>query len=136
MFMQFWAALWCPVLAGLSGYLLRGNFNGVTAGFLAYGVLAIGWQASRHYDRADYWASKLAMLKAEEAALQQALDAVSLVAVSAEDKQTLASAYRTRLAVLRIQRTALRAGYRSYKSAGVFGHFSERKGGLLPDATG
>jgi len=38
------------------------------------------------------------------------------------------------LALLQLKKKALRAGYKSYKSAGVFGHFAETKGGLLPDA--
>ena len=73
MFMHFWTGLWCPVLAGFAGYLLTHNVNGVTAGLMAYCVLAVFSWAARLYDRADFWASKMAMLRAEESALHLAL---------------------------------------------------------------
>jgi hypothetical protein len=134
MFIQFWAALWCPVCAGFSGYLLTGKTNGVFAGVLAYTVLVLSSQAARLDGRTDYWASKLAMLKAEEAELHRALAQLTPPPVSADDTSALTEAYRTRLALLQVQKKALRAGYLSPKSAGVLGHFSETKGGLLPDA--
>ncbi len=135
MFIQLWAGLWCPVLAGYAGYLLTHELNGVLGGVTAYTVLVLFSQATRLYDRADVWASKMAMLRAEERALQLALAAESRRAgPDAEGSSALIEAYRTRLALLEVRKTALRAGYRSYRAVGVLGHFSETKGGLLPDA--
>jgi hypothetical protein len=130
-----WAAIRCPAIAGLAGYLFTGKSSGVAAGILAYSALTLFSVAARQYSRNDYWASKMARLHAEEIALYQALAEESRRAVAEDhDTQALIGVYRARLGLLQVRKKALRAGYLSYKAAGVFSHFSERKGGLLPDA--
>jgi hypothetical protein len=74
------------------------------------------------------------MLHAEQLGLQAALaEEYRREVKGADDSRAIQDAYRVRLALLEISKMALRAGYLSQKSARPFSHFSEKRGGLLPD---
>jgi len=136
MWFETWSALVVPAMAAYAGYLLTGRPTGVALGFLVYAAFATFHFAARFRERRDYWASKLAMLKAETESLQEALaeaDARRAEAPLAHDSQVLIDAYRARLGLLQAQAKAVRAGYASQRKAGPLGHFSETQGGLLPD---
>ena len=128
--------LWLP-MSFLAGYELTGRQAAGVGGVLAYSLLFSFTQTMRLNEREDYWASKLAMLKAETKAVKGALaEAVGQRAAGAlpPENQVLIDAYRTRLALLEVSRSAIHAGYLSWEKAGSLGHWSETKGGLLPDA--
>ena len=134
-FYRIFATFFAPACFVYAGYQLTGTQGGGLAGLVAYSGLLTLSVAARVGQRQDYWASKSAKLKAEAKALRGALaeeHAKRASGTLAEDNQVIIDAYRSRLAVLQISTTALRAGYSSYKSAPL-GHFSEKKGGLLPD---
>lgn len=134
MFLQFWAGIWSPVLAGYAGYLFTGKYLGVFGGLLSYCAVMLASAAARQLSRNDYWASRVAELHAEQLGLQAALaEEYRREVKGGSDTRALQDAYRTRLALLEVSKKAVRAGYLSYKAAGVFSHFSEKKGGLLPD---
>jgi hypothetical protein len=134
MFWQMYAAFVCPLMAGLAGYQLNGKASGAFAGFTAYAALILYSSLMRQHARRDYWASKLAMFKAEEAALNLALAKEYREQTAGpllENNRAVVEAYRGRLALLQVSMTALRAGYASEKEAGILGHVSERWSGLV-----
>jgi hypothetical protein len=138
MLWELFASLACPLVAGCAGYNLNGTFSGAIAGFLAYSVLNMYMGVVLRYQRRDYWASKLAMLKAEAAALSLALakdGREQATGTLPESNQAIPDAYRARLALLQVSMAAVRAGYASEKKAGLFGHGSARRAGLVDAAS-
>jgi hypothetical protein len=128
MLMEIFTAFACPVMAGCAGYNLNGQMSGAFAGFIAYTAFILVSGLLLRYQRRDYWASKLAMLKAEMSALNAALASAGTLA---ETNQVIQDAYRARLALLQVSMTAVQAGYASEKEAGWLGHGSARRSGLV-----
>lgn len=135
MLLQLWAAIVCPLGFGVAGWELTRDARGIFAALVGYSAALAMSLAARVYQRNDYWASKLAMVESEIRLLSEALaveyrrsDAGSL----SENNQPIIDAYRSRLALLRISTTAIRAGFASEKASGwPHGHSSARRAGLL-----